>query len=156
MAKDTSTTKSTKTATKDATNKTKKTTKSDKKAPDAAEKPKREPSAYNKFVKENMKPWREANPDKTAKDAMAAVAGMWRDAPENPNRGKSPKKRQAKKEQTLAKDKPKSTKSDSKTKPMSSSVKKPKSAAPPPSDESEADEEEEEGSDTNQLVSSDA
>ncbi|KAI0790058.1 hypothetical protein C8Q75DRAFT_763787 [Abortiporus biennis] len=58
---------------------------------------KRQPSAYNKYVAENMKVWREANPDRPVKEAMAAVAAQWRDAPENPNRGQEPKKRAAKK-----------------------------------------------------------
>ncbi|KAH8092632.1 hypothetical protein BXZ70DRAFT_909419 [Cristinia sonorae] len=54
---------------------------------------KRAPSAYNKYVAENLKTWREANPDRPVKEAMAAVAAQWRDAPENPNRGQEPKKR---------------------------------------------------------------
>ncbi|TCD64354.1 hypothetical protein EIP91_004223 [Steccherinum ochraceum] len=54
---------------------------------------KRAPSAYNKYVADNLKPWRDAHPDRPVKEAMAAVAAQWRDAPENPNRGQEPKKR---------------------------------------------------------------
>ncbi|KAJ3491514.1 hypothetical protein NLI96_g638 [Meripilus lineatus] len=54
---------------------------------------KRAPSAYNKYVSEHLKLWRESNPDRPVKEAMAAVAAQWRDAPENPNRGQEPKKR---------------------------------------------------------------
>ncbi|THH29465.1 hypothetical protein EUX98_g4712 [Antrodiella citrinella] len=57
---------------------------------------KRAPSLYNKYVAENLKTWREANPDRPVKEAMSAVAAQWRDAPENPNRGQEPKKRSKK------------------------------------------------------------
>ncbi|KAF7793751.1 hypothetical protein EIP86_004870 [Pleurotus ostreatoroseus] len=51
----------------------------------------RAPSAYNLFMKEHLKPYREANPGTSNKDAMKAIAAQWRDAPENPNRGQEPK-----------------------------------------------------------------
>ncbi|KAK7682598.1 hypothetical protein QCA50_014398 [Cerrena zonata] len=54
---------------------------------------KRAPSAYNKFMAEHMKQWRVDNPGRPVKDAMSAVAALWRDAPENPNRGQEPKKK---------------------------------------------------------------
>lgn len=80
---------------------------------------KRAPSAYNKYVSEHLKLWRESHPDRPVKEAMSAVsshllfvlfyslilpisqisfrqcqvAAQWRDAPENPNRGQEPKKR---------------------------------------------------------------
>jgi hypothetical protein len=38
-----------------------------------ADKPKRPPSAYNLFVQANMKPWLEANKDRSVKEAMAEV-----------------------------------------------------------------------------------
>ncbi|KAJ3532142.1 hypothetical protein NM688_g7467 [Phlebia brevispora] len=53
----------------------------------------RAPSAYNLFMKERLKPYREANPGTSNKDAMKAIAAQWRDAPENPNRGLDPKAR---------------------------------------------------------------
>lgn len=88
MAK-TATETRTKAATKAANTKTK--------APkaDVEDKPKRAPSAYQTFCKEKMKTWNEENPGR-AKEAMAAIAAMWRDAPENPNRGQEPKQRKAK------------------------------------------------------------
>ncbi|KAF8869059.1 hypothetical protein BD779DRAFT_1424917, partial [Infundibulicybe gibba] len=62
---------------------------------DKADKPKREPSAYNIFCKANMKVWNEANPGR-AKEAMGEMAKLWKDAPENPNRGKDVKSRKPK------------------------------------------------------------
>ncbi|KAJ7661338.1 hypothetical protein DFH06DRAFT_373060 [Mycena polygramma] len=111
MAKTATTTK-TKTATKDANTKTKA-----KKADDGGEKTKRAPSAYNIYVSENLKKWNEANPDKK-KQGMAAVAAMWKDAPENPNRGKTVEKRapKAKKEKEPKADAKKPSKSKAKPK----------------------------------------
>lgn len=79
---------------------------------DKADKPKRAPSAYNLFVQTKMKEWKENNPGVPIKDAMSEVyahtstfqsvsrsrqiGAMWRDAPENPNRGKEPKARKPK------------------------------------------------------------
>ena len=80
--------------------------------PAAADKPKREPSAYQMFCKDNMKKWNEENPGR-AKEAMTQVhrfscpaprfywhflsaqqiALLWKDAPENPNRGQEPRAR---------------------------------------------------------------
>ncbi|KAF8995229.1 hypothetical protein BDQ17DRAFT_1545255 [Cyathus striatus] len=51
-------------------------------------KPKRPPTLYNLFIKENTKKWREAHPEDSYKNAFKEVAKMWKDAPENPNRGK--------------------------------------------------------------------
>ncbi|KAF5359823.1 hypothetical protein D9756_003653 [Leucocoprinus leucothites] len=59
------------------------------------EKPKREPSAYNLFCKKHMKEWIAAHPGR-AKEAMAHMALLWKDAPENPNRGKGPKAKRIK------------------------------------------------------------
>ncbi|KDR69001.1 hypothetical protein GALMADRAFT_215335 [Galerina marginata CBS 339.88] len=64
-------------------------------AGDAAEKPKREPTAYQIFCKEHMKKWNEDNPGR-AKEAMSHIAAMWKDAPENPNRGQDVKSRKPK------------------------------------------------------------
>ncbi|KAF8150244.1 hypothetical protein B0H34DRAFT_862861 [Crassisporium funariophilum] len=90
MAK-TATETTTKTATKTANSRTR--TKADK--PAAADKPKREPTAYQIFCKEHMKKWNEAHPGR-AKEAMSEIALMWKDAPENPNRGQEPKARKPK------------------------------------------------------------
>ncbi|KAI0073155.1 hypothetical protein K474DRAFT_1649945 [Panus rudis PR-1116 ss-1] len=68
-------------------------------------KPKRAPSEYNKFMAANLKPWREANPGKSVKDSMKAVAAMWKDAPENPNRGQEPKSKKKAPKKTAAKPK---------------------------------------------------
>ncbi|KAI9568157.1 hypothetical protein HD554DRAFT_776644 [Boletus coccyginus] len=87
MAK-TATATSTKTATKRANAKTSKQDKEDK--------PKRAPSAYNLFVQAKMKEWKENNPGAPIKEAMAEIGAWWRDAPENPNRGKEPKSRKPK------------------------------------------------------------
>ncbi|KAG6370751.1 hypothetical protein JVT61DRAFT_10953 [Boletus reticuloceps] len=87
MAKTTTAT-STKTATKRANAKTSKQ--------DKEGKPKRAPSAYNLFVQAKMKDWKENNPGVPIKDAMAEIGALWRDAPENPNRGKEPKSRKPK------------------------------------------------------------
>ncbi|THH17907.1 hypothetical protein EW146_g2998 [Bondarzewia mesenterica] len=76
----------TKAATRRTNNKTVRST-------EAGAKPKRAPSAYNLFVQANMKPWLEANQGKSVKEAMVHIGSMWRDAPENPNRGKEQKPR---------------------------------------------------------------
>ncbi|KAF8548352.1 hypothetical protein OG21DRAFT_1471317 [Imleria badia] len=60
------------------------------------DKPKRAPSAYNLFVQAKMKEWKENNPGAPNKDAMVEIGALWRDAPENPNRGKEPKSRKPK------------------------------------------------------------
>ncbi|KAJ8595142.1 hypothetical protein M405DRAFT_929712 [Rhizopogon salebrosus TDB-379] len=78
----------TKAATKRANTKTSKAVKEDK--------PKRAPSAYNLFVQAHMKEWKDSHPGAPIKEAMAEIAAMWRDAPENPNRGKEPKARKTK------------------------------------------------------------
>ncbi|KAL4257097.1 HMG box domain-containing protein [Pleurotus pulmonarius] len=54
-------------------------------------KEKREPSAYNVFIKTEMATWRQANPGKKVTEAMKELGAMWRDHPSNPNRGKAPK-----------------------------------------------------------------
>ncbi|CAL1717465.1 unnamed protein product [Somion occarium] len=54
---------------------------------------KRAPSAYNKYVSDHLKQWRDEHPDRPVKEAMSAVAAQWHDAPENPNRGQEPKRR---------------------------------------------------------------
>ncbi|OJA10100.1 hypothetical protein AZE42_07533 [Rhizopogon vesiculosus] len=87
MAK-TETESKTKAATKRANTKTSKADKEDK--------PKRAPSAYNLFVQAHMKEWKESHPGAPIKEAMSEIAVMWRDAPENPNRGKEPKARKTK------------------------------------------------------------
>ncbi|KAL0953104.1 hypothetical protein HGRIS_004375 [Hohenbuehelia grisea] len=59
-------------------------------------KDKRAPTAYNLFVKANLQPWRAANAGKTPGEAMAHMAALWREHPDNPNRGKEPKARKPK------------------------------------------------------------
>lgn len=45
---------------------------------DGNEKAKRAPSAYNLYVKENVKELKGKNPEKKAKDLMSEVATMWK------------------------------------------------------------------------------
>ncbi|KAH7908196.1 hypothetical protein BJ138DRAFT_1158257 [Hygrophoropsis aurantiaca] len=61
-----------------------------------SDKPKRQPTAYNLFVKAQMKPWLDAHQGSTVKEGMKEIGLLWRDAPENPNRGKEVKKPAAK------------------------------------------------------------
>lgn len=91
---------------------------------DKGDKPKRAPSAYNLFVQAKMKEWKENNTGAPIKEAMVEVGAhtstflfvsrsrqigaMWRDAPENPNRGKEPKSRKPK--ASVAKSVPKAKK----------------------------------------------
>ncbi|KAF9441733.1 hypothetical protein P691DRAFT_779698 [Macrolepiota fuliginosa MF-IS2] len=63
--------------------------------PHKPEKTKREPSAYNLFCKKHMKEWITDHPGR-AKEAMARIALMWKDSPENPNRGKASKAKRSK------------------------------------------------------------
>ncbi|KAL4064568.1 hypothetical protein V8B97DRAFT_1984890 [Scleroderma yunnanense] len=66
------------------------------KAADKEDKPKRQPTAYNLFVQAKMKEWKTKNPNAPIKEAMIEIGQLWRDAPENPNRGKVPKPRKPK------------------------------------------------------------
>ncbi|KAH7920883.1 hypothetical protein BV22DRAFT_1039284 [Leucogyrophana mollusca] len=61
-----------------------------------ADKPKRQPTAYNLFVKAHMKPWLDSHEGSNVKEAMKEIGVLWRDAPENPNRGKEVKARKLK------------------------------------------------------------
>ncbi|KAL1756098.1 hypothetical protein FB107DRAFT_248465 [Schizophyllum commune] len=101
----------------------------------------REPSIYNQYMKANLAPYKERNPGVPHREAFTAVAAMWRDAPENPNRGKEPKPKKTKVDgdnTVKAKTKPKSDEKAKKTKakdedkpkskPASKSRAKPKSA----------------------------
>ncbi|KAF9236301.1 hypothetical protein BU15DRAFT_32386, partial [Melanogaster broomeanus] len=82
----------TETSTKAATKRSNaKVTKADKE-----DKPKRAPTAYNLFVQSKMKDWKANNPGAPIKEAMVEIGALWRDAPENPNRGKEPKTRKPK------------------------------------------------------------
>ncbi|KAJ7229857.1 hypothetical protein GGX14DRAFT_553361 [Mycena pura] len=133
MAKADTATK-TKTATKGANDKTKRAPKAD----GAAKK--RAPSAYNLYMSEHLKKWGEENPDLPKKDGMAAVAALWRDAPENPKRGQTAPAK------TAPAKKSKEPKAAKKTAPA-----KPKSK--PTKDTEEEDEEEDEKE--NELMTSD-
>jgi len=93
----------TKAATKKANTKTAKEPKA---------KSKRAPSAYNLFMGEHLKAWRADHPGTQVKEAMSAVAAMWRDAPENPNRGKEPAAKKPKAAKPAAKKTKKAEKSD--------------------------------------------
>ncbi|KAF8521921.1 hypothetical protein BU17DRAFT_87480 [Hysterangium stoloniferum] len=75
-----STEKSTKASTKAANAKTAK--------PLKEEKAKRPPSAYNVFMKDRLTTYKADHPELNHKEAFTAVAALWKDAPENPNRGK--------------------------------------------------------------------
>ncbi|KAI0067217.1 hypothetical protein BV25DRAFT_1819526 [Artomyces pyxidatus] len=88
MAK-TATDTTTKTATRRANAKTTRTK-------DGATKTKRAPSAYNNFVKAHMSKYLAENQGKTNRDAMTYIGALWKDAPENPNRGKEPVARKPK------------------------------------------------------------
>ena len=57
----------------------KKTRKSPKKAEEGVEKKKREPSAYNIFMKEKMAELKQNGETLTGKELMQKVAGMWND-----------------------------------------------------------------------------
>jgi len=107
MAKTETVTK-TKTATQDATEQKTRRSKADKE-----EKPKRSPSAYQVFVKANLKAWNEANPGRS-KEIMSQMALLWKDAPENPNRGegkaRKPKEPSSKPSKAAPKSKKKATK----------------------------------------------
>jgi len=48
---------------------------------DKADKPKREPSAYNLFIKAHLKPWLEANPEKKSKEGMVYVRRIFSPRP---------------------------------------------------------------------------
>ncbi|KZS86870.1 hypothetical protein SISNIDRAFT_342097 [Sistotremastrum niveocremeum HHB9708] len=100
MAKDETET-TTRKARKEATEKPTKETKT-----------KRPPSAYNQYMKDNLPGYKKENPDKSHKEAFAAVAQQWADAPENPKRGQTaaekenkPKKEKAPKKEPAAKKK---------------------------------------------------
>ncbi|KAK0236253.1 hypothetical protein EDD85DRAFT_839962 [Armillaria nabsnona] len=56
----------------------------------------REPSKYQQFMSVQLKLWKVQNPDRSATDAMKEVAVIWRDSPENPNRGKAPRPKKKK------------------------------------------------------------
>ncbi|KAG5651403.1 hypothetical protein H0H81_008761 [Sphagnurus paluster] len=129
MAKTATVTK-TKTATKEANDKKTRKPKADK-----ADKPKREPTAYQLFCKANMKKWNDANPGR-AKEAMGEMARQWKDAPENPNRGAEPRARKPK--EPKAKAAPKKAAATKKAAPK-------KKAKKDESEDEEADEEEETG-----------
>lgn len=131
MAKSATVTKS-KSATKDATEKRTRRPKADKE-----DKPKREPSAYQVFVKANMKAWNEANPGRS-KEAMSQMALLWKNAPENPNRGKDTKARKPK--DTASKPALKAApKSKSKSKSKTKTKTKEKDADPEEEEEAEAE-----------------
>ncbi|GJE89737.1 high mobility group box domain-containing protein [Phanerochaete sordida] len=57
----------------------------------------RAPSAYNLWMKDNLKKYKEDHPNVAQKDIMKAVGALWKDAPENPRRGQEPKPKAAKK-----------------------------------------------------------
>ncbi|ESK89529.1 axial regulator yabby 4-like [Moniliophthora roreri MCA 2997] len=60
------------------------------------EKQKRDPSAWTLFLKDQLKPWKDANKNKSHKEAMTVMAEMWKDHPSNPNRGKPTKPKKSK------------------------------------------------------------
>ncbi|KAL0569256.1 hypothetical protein V5O48_012712 [Marasmius crinis-equi] len=74
------------------------------KQPKEEKKSKREPSAWNLYVKAQYPAWKEANPGRPFKDAMADLKLQWQDAEENPNKGKPVKPRSSKSKRGAAKD----------------------------------------------------
>lgn len=63
----------------------------------------RAPSAYNLWMKDNLKKYKEEHPEVAQKDIMKAVGALWKDAPENPRRGQEPKARTKKAPQAKTK-----------------------------------------------------
>ncbi|KIY44234.1 hypothetical protein FISHEDRAFT_62402 [Fistulina hepatica ATCC 64428] len=104
-------------------------TKSATRAANAAPKEKRPPSAYNLFVKEHIKKWKEENPEKPQKEAMAAIAVLWRNAPENPKCGKIPVARAKAGAKSRTEERPESN-ADSKPKSRTPGVPQSKTAKP--------------------------
>jgi len=74
---------------------------------DAEPKSKKGPSPYNLFVKAQLPIWREANPGKSAKDAMSAVSVLWKDSPENPKNAGGDEKKESKAKKPASKTAPK-------------------------------------------------
>ncbi|KAJ1977676.1 hypothetical protein H4R34_003486 [Dimargaris verticillata] len=48
----------------------------------------RKMTPYNKFMKRELPKYKASHPDVAHKDAFKAVAGLWKNAPDNPNRKK--------------------------------------------------------------------
>ncbi|KAB5593426.1 YABBY protein [Ceratobasidium theobromae] len=66
------------------------------------------PSPYQLFMKEQLPVYKSKNPEVTHKDAFRAVALLWKDADENPNKGQAAKPRApAKPKEKVVKEKPK-------------------------------------------------
>ncbi|KAK7464213.1 hypothetical protein VKT23_006379 [Stygiomarasmius scandens] len=75
---------------------TKSATRAAKEKPVKEKKEPRAPSAWQLFCEKNRPAWKEANPDAKGNEWMKALGDMWKDSPENPNRGKEPKTKKKK------------------------------------------------------------
>jgi len=64
-------------------------------AGDKEEKAKRPPTAYQLYMKDTLVKVKGENPDMTHGDAFKKVAAMWKDADENPNKGKEKPEKKA-------------------------------------------------------------
>lgn len=72
---------------------------------DSEDKPKKEKktpgekkpiTAYQQYMKDQLPIWKSSNPDVPHKDAFSAVAKLWKEADENPNKGKESKPKEPK------------------------------------------------------------
>ena len=81
----------------------KKTRKSPKKAEEGVEKKKREPSAYNIFMKEKMAELKQNGETLTGKELMQKVAGMWNDHKNASSESEEDKKLSKEEEETAKK-----------------------------------------------------
>jgi len=72
-----------------------------KNASDPHDKPKRPPTAYQLYMKDTLSKVKSENSEMSHAEAFKKVAAMWKDADENPNKGKekpekkAPKKRKS-------------------------------------------------------------
>ncbi|KAF5351414.1 hypothetical protein D9758_013509 [Tetrapyrgos nigripes] len=85
----------------------KSSSKATKDKPAGEKKQKRPPSAYNLYIKNNSAKWKEENPGKKQSEMMKEMAVLWKDADENPNKGREPKPKKKKSDSaraTVAKD----------------------------------------------------
>ncbi|KAK7042931.1 hypothetical protein VNI00_008667 [Paramarasmius palmivorus] len=77
-----------------------KATKSSASAPkakaDNADKPKRPPTAWQSYFKDNIDRWMGENPGMKRTEGMKALSVEWRDHPDNPNKGQPPKPKKSK------------------------------------------------------------
>eukprot|EP00762_Andalucia_godoyi_P004380 ANDGO_08185.mRNA.1 Protein YABBY 4 len=56
--------------------------------PAKEDKPKREPSAYNKFMKDELARLKKDHPEMNHKELFRIAANNWKNSPQNPKAGK--------------------------------------------------------------------